>query len=123
MTICFKPPPKVIRQPTISREILKDPELDLVVRLSVADTYALHSDTLIPEERDHLCNRIGRSKKTHRDAGLQESFFCEGSRSELEKNTRAGKIAEILECLDSIPWEGFFNGPLLNNTTVPPTSE
>jgi hypothetical protein len=52
MTICFKPPPKVIRQPTISREILKDPELDLVVRLSVADTYAIHSDTLTPEERE-----------------------------------------------------------------------
>jgi hypothetical protein len=29
--ICFKDPPKVIKQPTVSREILSDPDIELYV--------------------------------------------------------------------------------------------
>ncbi len=46
VTICFKDLPKVIKQPTISRELLKDPDLELHVLLTVADTYLLHTSSL-----------------------------------------------------------------------------
>ncbi len=64
-----------------------------------------------------MSTQLGNAKKIHREAGLQESFFLHGQRTELEINSRAGKIAEITECIDNIPWENLINGPLSDNIT------
>ncbi len=36
--LCFKPPPSTVKPPTISREILKDPDIDIIVNLSIHET-------------------------------------------------------------------------------------
>jgi hypothetical protein len=61
--ICFKDPPKVIKQPTISRELLKDPDLELHVLLTVADTYLLHTSSLEEAEVTRRLAEIGAAKK------------------------------------------------------------
>jgi hypothetical protein len=61
--ICFKDPPKVIKQPTISRELLKDPDLELHVMLTVADTYLIHTSILEEEEAVRRLAEIGAAKK------------------------------------------------------------
>jgi len=51
VVLCFRDPPKVIKQATVSREILSDPDLDLYVGLSIADTYLIHTSVLEAEEK------------------------------------------------------------------------
>ncbi len=84
VTISFKPPPKVIRPPTISREILHDPELELVVRLCVADTYIIHSDTLQADEKTRLSNQIGNAKKLTGKLGYKSPSFYRGKEPSLK---------------------------------------
>jgi exonuclease III len=69
MFICMKTKPKQIRIPTISRELLKDPDIDLVVKLSICDTYVIHTDILTDPERQRLLRLVGTSTKLLREAG------------------------------------------------------
>ncbi len=94
--ICFKDPPKVIiKQPTISRELLKDPDLDLHVLLTVADTYLLHTSSIDDEEINRRLTEIGSAKKLIWDIGPDKCHLPVNSRSELEENIRSGRLGEI----------------------------
>jgi hypothetical protein len=95
--------PRQIRIPTISRELLKDPDIDLVVKLSICDTYVLHTDILTDPERDRLLRLIGTSKKLLREAGPDSDILLVGERTDFEELKRSGIIAEIKLNLDSIP--------------------
>jgi len=57
--ICFKKQTTGIRTPTISREILKDPDIDLVVKISIFETYAHHSNIITEPDRQDTLNRLG----------------------------------------------------------------
>jgi hypothetical protein len=59
--MCFKDPPKVIKQPTVSREILSDPDIELYIGLSIADTYLIHTDMLEENDRNALL-RVGKTR-------------------------------------------------------------
>jgi hypothetical protein len=60
--ICFKPPPKAAKPPTISREILKDPDVDVIVKLSIYETYLRHTNTLQEPARIDSLLSIGRAR-------------------------------------------------------------
>jgi hypothetical protein len=115
VSICMKPKPKLIRIPTVSRELLKDPDLDLVVRLSVCETYIVHTDVLTDPERERLLLLIGASKLKLREAGPDSSILMSGDRSELEELMRSAALAEIKLNLDMIPLDRLINGGFANN--------
>jgi hypothetical protein len=111
----MKPKPKQIRIPTISRELLKDPDIDLVVKLSICDTYVLHTNILTDPERERLLLLIGTSKKLLRDAGPDSDILLVGERSDFEELKRSGTIAEIKSNLDLVPLDRLLVGGFSDN--------
>ncbi len=104
ISLSFKDPPKVIKQPTISRSILKDPDLDLVVSLSVAETY-LHHIIFPPEianERQEKLVQVDRARAALISAGPDSSYLPPNFRSEELELDRAGTIAGIKETIDEL---------------------
>jgi exonuclease III len=101
--ICCKDPPKVIKQPTISRDLIKDPDIELHVSLAVADTYLIHSNALDEQEAARLTTEVGIAKRDIRRAGPDKKYFHDGYRSEEEENARAALFGNIHELLDSFP--------------------
>jgi len=96
--------PKVIKQPTISRSIVKDPDLDLVVALSVAETYVHHikfppNNAILRQTKLEL---IGRARAALITAGPVSSYLPPNSRSEEQELDRAGVIAGIKETIDDL---------------------
>ena len=57
--------------PSISRSIINDQELDIVVTLAVAECYIVHiqEQAWLPNERGELLNKIGRIRTQFRAAG------------------------------------------------------
>ncbi len=103
--MCFKDPPKVIKQPTISRDLIKDPDIELHVSLVVADTYLIHTNALDNQELQRLTYAVGNAKMNIGRAGPDKKYFHDGYRTEEEENTRAALIGSIHELLDSFPIE------------------
>ncbi len=103
IVICFKDPPKIIKQPTISRDLLKDPDIELHVSLAVADTYLIHSNALDDQETLRLTTEVGTAKRDIRRAGPDKKYFHDGYRSEEDENARAALLGNIHELLDSFP--------------------
>jgi exonuclease III len=104
ISLSFKDPPKVIKQPTISRSILKDPDLDLVVSLSVAETY-LHHIKFPPDianVRQTKLEQVGRARAALILAGPDSIYLPPNSRSEEQELDRAGAIAGIKETIDEL---------------------
>ena len=83
--------------PTISRSIVNDPELDIVVTLAVSECYVIHinEDSWGPNERAELLLQIGRIRTQFRTAGPAPAHLPVGSLT--EENVRARK--ELLELL------------------------
>jgi hypothetical protein len=113
--ICFKDPPKIIKQATVSRELLTDPDLELYVGLSIADTYLIHTNAIELEEKNALATRVGTAKMNLRRAGPNKKYFHDGFRSELEENIRAGRLGEVREVLDEFPFNVLQEGGYLDN--------
>jgi hypothetical protein len=84
--------PKGVKRPTISNLILKDPDLDVVVGLAVADTYlsctAITNGINIAE----LKRGVGTSFKTLRELGVSDTFLTPGDRSEADSLSRAARM-------------------------------
>ncbi len=117
VTISFKDPTKVISQPTISRELLTDPDLEIHVALAVADTYLIHSAALTDIERTRLSQEIGTAKQNIRSVGPDNKFFQDGYRSELENNMREGTLGGIRETIDNFPFDRVQDGDFLEGLT------
>jgi hypothetical protein len=110
-TLSFVPTlSKGIKRPTISNLILKDPDLDLVVGLAVADTYL--SCTAINDGIDiaGLKRGVGTSIKTLRELGVSDAFLTPGERTEAASLSRAARIAEIKDFLDLFPFDRLGTG-------------
>jgi hypothetical protein len=101
--LSFNPPPKVIRPPTISRAILNDPDIDLVVKISIFETYAIHSIMPSDDARHNMLNSLGTARNNLKTAGPDSSILPPGTRSDHEELVRSGILAEIKESLDNIP--------------------
>jgi hypothetical protein len=117
VSICFNDPPKVISRPTISREILSDPDLELHVALAVADTYLIHTAVLDEATRTRLLLEVGTAKNELRQIGPDKKYFHEGYRSVLEENTRAAKIGNIRDVIESLPFLRLQTGNFTENLT------
>ena len=115
VSICFKDPPKVISRPTISREILSDPDLELHVALAVADTYLIHTAVLDEVTRTRLLLEVGTAKNELRQIGPDKKYFHEDYRSVFEENTRAAKIGNIRDVIDSLPFLRLQTGNFTEN--------
>jgi hypothetical protein len=116
--ICFKDPPKVIKQPTVSREILSDPDIELYVGLSIADTYLIHTNMLDDNVKNDLALSIGNAKRNLRLAGPDKKYFHDGYHNELEENIRSGRIGSVREVLDDFPFNLLQEGGFSDNITV-----
>jgi hypothetical protein len=113
--MCFKDPPKVIKQPTLSRDLIKDPDIELHVSLAVADTYLIHTNALDPQEILRLTAGVGSAKRDLRLAGPDKKYFHDSYRSEEEENRRAAMLGNIHEFLDSFPIAQVQNGDFKEN--------
>jgi hypothetical protein len=113
--MCFKDPPKVIKQPTLSRDLIKDPDIELHVSLAVADTYLIHTNALDPQEILRLTAGVGSAKRDLRLAGPDKKYFHDSYRSEEEENRRAAMLGNIREFLDSFPIAQVQNGDFKEN--------
>jgi hypothetical protein len=112
-----KDPPKVIKQPTLSRDLIKDPDIELHVSLAVADTYLIHTNALDPQEIHRLTAEVGSAKRDLRLAGPDKKYFHDSYRSEEEENRRAAMLGNIHELLDSFPIADLQNGNFKENLT------
>jgi hypothetical protein len=108
--ISFKDPPKVIKQPTVSRDLLRDPDIELHVSLAVADTYLIHTNALSDQEIQRLCGAVGEAKRDIRRAGPDKKYFQDGYRTEEAENNRAALLGNIHELLDTFPIHQVQNG-------------
>jgi exonuclease III len=72
--ISFKDPRKVIKQPTVSRDLLRDPDIELHVSLAVADTYLIHTNALSEQEILRLNGAVGQAKETSEEQAQTRSI-------------------------------------------------
>jgi hypothetical protein len=113
VTLSFVPlAPTCVNRPTISNLILKDPDLDLVVALSVADTYLSCTAINAGIDKNRLKTGVGSSIKKLRELGVSEEFLVSGELSVEASLTRAAKVAEIKEFLDTVPFDLLSTGPI-----------
>jgi hypothetical protein len=110
--LSFAPLPKVIKQPSVSKTILTDPDLDRIIGLTVADTYLIHSISLDEGLKGILLQSIGTAKANLRQCGPDSIHLPPGERSELQENFRAGLLANVDELLDTIPFRLLQEGEL-----------
>jgi hypothetical protein len=112
--LSFKPKSIIgTARPTISHTILRDPDLDLVVALAVADTY-LTSTSLRDEFNIRMLQRgVGRGFESLRRAGPNDIHINPGDRTEAESLIREGIIGGIREFLEDFPFGRLRDG-LLN---------
>jgi hypothetical protein len=101
-----------IVRPTISHTILRDPDLDLVVALAVADTYLASTTIRNNINVDMLQRGVGNGFDGIRRAGPNDVHINPGDRSEAESLLREGIIANIREFLDDFPFALLRDGPL-----------
>jgi hypothetical protein len=103
-------------RPTISHAILRDPDLDLVVALAVADTYlastSLRNDPGLINNYNHLLIGVGNGFDSLRRAGPNDVHINPGDRSETDSLVREGLIDNIREFLDNFPFAMLRDGPL-----------
>jgi len=89
----------------------------LHVLLTVADTYLLHTSALEEAEVTRRLAEIGAAKKLIRDVGPDKCHLPVGSRSELDKNIRSGRLGEIRELLEDFPLDRLEIGAYKDNIT------
>ncbi len=96
----------------MSKKILKDPEIDLVVGIAVAETYLRYSTALTNEETDDWVDGLGIAVSNLREAGPSDLFAVPGDRTEIEELTREGKLGSVREYLEFFPFGLLRDGPL-----------
>jgi hypothetical protein len=117
VVLSFKPkvPVGTVR-PTISHAILRDPDLDLVVALAVADTYlastSLRNDPGFNNNFNRLRTGIGTGFDSLRRARPSDVHINPGDCSEVDSLVREGIIGNIREFLDNFPFTRLKDGPL-----------
>ena len=103
--LSFRAPSKVIRTPTISRSLLNDPDIDIIVKLAIFETYLHHTAELTDANRRQLLTMIGTSKQEIINAGPDSNILPLGHRSAHEELVRSGILAGIKDRLEMVPIE------------------
>jgi hypothetical protein len=76
---------KIISVPTVARFILKDPELEILITLTVIEYYVLHTITMANHDKNRVLGIIGTAKSDFRKTGPSNVHINSGSRSDLEE--------------------------------------
>ncbi len=92
----FRRPPKVIRNPTISKSLLKDPDIDLVVKLSIFETYLHHTNSLDEPSINEYLRDVGLSKSDLVRIGPDSSVLPHGYRSDHDELVRSARASPRL---------------------------
>jgi hypothetical protein len=103
---------KIITVPTVARFILKDPELEVLVALTVIEYYVLHTTTLVNQEKTRILGIIGTAKSDFRKIGPSSVHINVGSRSELEDLERERILGGIRDFVDGFPLQDLQRGDL-----------
>jgi hypothetical protein len=100
-----------LSRPTLDSKILKDPDIDLIVNISVAETYITYSD-LAGFDKQNLLRRLGTARANLREAGPDPSYRDYEGLSQEFLLHRSGLIAGIKAMLDDISTERLFDSVL-----------
>jgi hypothetical protein len=94
---------------------MRDPDLDLVVALAVADTYLASTEVRNAFNPVDLRVGVGRAMNLLRESGPSDIHLNPGDRTEAESLIREANIASIREFLDTFPFTIMRDGPITNS--------
>ncbi len=94
---------------------MRDPDLDLVVALAVADTYLASTEVWNTFNPIDLRVGVGRALNLLRESGPSDIHLNPGDRTEAESLIREANIASIREFLDTFPFTIMRDGPITNS--------
>jgi hypothetical protein len=84
VTIDLRRKDKIISVPTVARFILKDPELEILIALTVIEYYVHHTRQMTEQEKNRTLGIIGTAKSDFRNIGPAGIHLNAGSRGERE---------------------------------------
>ncbi len=108
----FNAKKKIITPPTISKQVMKDQETELVGGLAAAESYLLYSNILRPADRDQLREGLGSAWRDLREAGPGNNYAVPGDVTEFQILNREAKLASVREYLEFFPFELVRDGDL-----------
>jgi exonuclease III len=79
VTLSFAGKKPVVAIPTVSPKILNDPDLEIVIKLSVIEIYTRYRTELTEPQTQEILGILGRCRKLLRDAGPDPTFAGGGS--------------------------------------------
>ncbi len=94
---------KIISVPTVARFILKDPELEILIALTVIEYYVLLTLQMTDLEKNRVLGIIGTAKSDFRKIGPAMIHINAGSRCEREDPEREGILGGIRAFIDEFP--------------------
>jgi hypothetical protein len=104
--------PKIISVPTVARFILKDPELEILIALTVIEYYVQHTLTMSIQEKNRVLGIIGTSKSDFRKIGPSNVHINFGSRTEQDDLERERILGGIRAFVDEFPLQDLQLGGL-----------
>jgi hypothetical protein len=110
--IDFNAKKKIITPPTISKQVMKDQETELVGGLAAAESYLLYSNILLPADRNQLREGLGSAWRDLREAGPGNNYAVPGDVTEFQILNREAKLASVREYLEFFPFELVRDGEL-----------
>jgi exonuclease III len=100
-----------ISRPTINNAILKDPDIEIIVSLAVAETYIRH--TLLPGiDKQLLMRQVGTARSGLRSAGPDPIYRDCDALTEDDILQRSGIIAGIKASIEDINLDRFYESVL-----------
>jgi regulator of replication initiation timing len=110
----FERKKRIIAPPTISKFILKDPELEILIALTVIESYVHSTATMDQDRKNVLLRRIGISKNNFRNCGPANIHINNGSRSVEDDLSRERILGGVRAFIDSVPLQQLQEGPFVD---------
>ena len=112
VTLDLRRKEKIISIPSVAKFILKDPELEILIALTVIEYYVLHTLVMTDHEKARVLGVIGTAKSDFRKIGPATIHMNAGSRDEREDLVREGILGGIRAFLEEIPLQALQEGAL-----------
>lgn len=84
---------------------MNDPDVDLIVDLSVLECYLLNSEILGEERTNELLECIGTLRADYRTHGIDNKYFLIGHRTPLENLEREAQLTRIKIFVADAPYQ------------------
>jgi exonuclease III len=106
ITLSFRKKIEARGRPTISNKILRDPDIEIIVKLAAYECYVQMSNDYPFKVRN--LDRIGRSYKLLRDAGPDSRFLDYSFAKLIDYDIRDNLITELRGIIDDLDMENIF---------------